>query len=57
MVSLVSAFQAGEAQRYYGADLNLVQRTLNNSQPLAEDLAKDLGAILYSQPFAKFSLN
>jgi hypothetical protein len=28
MVSLVSAFQAGEAQRYYGADLNLVQRTL-----------------------------
>jgi hypothetical protein len=57
MVSLVSAFQAGEAQRYYGADLNLVQRTLDNSQPSAEDLVKDLGAILYFQPFARFSLN
>jgi hypothetical protein len=57
MVSLVSVFQVGAAPRYSGAVLNLVQRNLSSSQPLAADLEKGLEAISYFQPFAKFSLN
>jgi hypothetical protein len=57
MVSLVSVFQAVEAPRYFGAVLNLVQKTSNNSQRLVVDLDEVQKVISYSQPFAKFSLN